>query len=88
MRCVSLATSTILVAGLATFAGASTSTIGAFFDAEATDCDIAVSPFFTFNVYVSAVLGTDAAGAGFLGAEFRVDGLSGIVLSFNSRIPL
>lgn len=83
MRCVSLVTSAILVAGLATSASASTSTIGAFFDAEATDCDIEVAPFSEFNVYVSAVLGTDAAGAGFLGAEFRVDGLSDIVLSFS-----
>jgi hypothetical protein len=71
----------VLVAALATSAGASPSSIGAFFDAEATDCDISVAPFSVFNVYISVVLGSDAAGGGFLGATFRVYGLSGLVLS-------
>jgi hypothetical protein len=63
---------------------ASPTLIGVFFDPEATDCDSAVAPFVTLNVYVSAVLGTDAAGEGFNGAAFRVTGLTGIVLSITS----
>jgi len=73
--------SAALVASLGTSAEASPTTIGAFFDPDATDCDASVAPFSPFNVYVSAVLGTDAAGAGITGADFRVDGLAGIVSS-------
>ena len=74
--------SAALVVWLAEAAAASPTTIGAFFDVEATDCDASVVPFSPFNVYVSAVLGTDAGEAGITGAEFRVAGLAGIVLSF------
>jgi hypothetical protein len=73
--------SALVVASLAMSADASPTTIGVFFDPAATDCDIAVAPFSTFNVYVSAVLGTDAGASGITGAEFRVDGLAGIVSS-------
>jgi hypothetical protein len=63
-------------------ADASPTTIGVFFDAGATDCDASVAPFSTFNVYVSAILGTDAGASGITGADFRVDGLTGLVSSF------
>jgi hypothetical protein len=71
----------VLVASIAVSALASPTTIGVFFDAAATDCDTSVDPFMPFTVYVSAVLGTDAAAEGITQAEFRVDGLTGIVLS-------
>jgi hypothetical protein len=71
-----------LLASLAMSADASPTTIGVFFDAMATDCDASVAPFETFNVYVSAVLGTDAGASGITGADFRVDGLAGLVSSF------
>jgi hypothetical protein len=71
-------TCAVLVFLFARVAAASPTTIGVFFDADATDCDASVTPSEPFNVYVSAALGTDAAGAGITGAEFRVEGLSGI----------
>lgn len=74
--------SAALVVLLAQVAVASPTTIGVFFDAEATDCDASVAPFSTFNVYANAILGTDAGASGITGAEFRVDGLAGIVSSF------
>jgi len=70
-----------LAVSFAVSTGASPTTIGTFFDAAATDCDTAVAPFSTFNVYVSAVLGTDAGASGITSAAFRVDGLAGIVSS-------
>lgn len=76
MRCALLLTALALSGLLVTPAGASGSSIGVFFDPDATDCDISVAPLSTFNVYVSAILGADAAGAGISGAEFRVDGLT------------
>ena len=60
--------------------GAATS-VGVFFDADATDCDHAVELFTPFSVYVVATLGADAAADGITGARFRVDGLSDIVRS-------
>ena len=71
----------VMVAWLPASAASSPSSIGVFFDADATDCDASVSPFWPFNVYLSAVLGTDAAGSGITGATFRVDGLTDIVRS-------
>jgi hypothetical protein len=62
-------------------AGASPTSIGAFFDVDAADCESSVVQFVPFNVYLSAVLGTDAAGSGITGANFRVDGLTDLVLS-------
>jgi len=71
----------VLVALLVTHVAASPTTIGVFFDTAATDCDASVTPFVPFNVYVSVVLGTDEARGGCRGAEFRVDGLTGLVSS-------
>jgi len=63
---------------LATSAVASPTSIGVFFDPEASDCDFVAEAFVPFNVYLSATLGTDAAGVGIMGADFRVDGLADI----------
>jgi hypothetical protein len=84
MKCFQLFAVAALVLCLAASTRASDSTIGVFFDLGADDCDFSISPYppySPFDVYVSAVLGTDAAGAGITGAEFRVDGLAGIVVS-------
>lgn len=61
---------------------ASPTSIGVFFDAEATECDASVAPFSPFTVYVSAILGDDAGAGGIRGAVFRVAGLEGFVQSF------
>ena len=58
MRSYSALASAVLLASLAMSALASPTTIGVFFDVGATDCDITVAPFSTFNLYVIAVLGT------------------------------
>jgi hypothetical protein len=81
MRRFLLLTSVGLAVSFAVTADASPTTIGVFFDAAATDCDTIVAPLSAFNVYVSAVLGTDAAASGITAAAFRVDGLAGIVSS-------
>lgn len=81
MRCGLLLTALALGGLVAGSPGASASSIGVFFDPAATDCDLSVAPLSTFDIYVSAVLGADAAGAGIRGAEFRVDGLTGLVLA-------
>ena len=49
---------------------ASSSHIGVYFDAAASDCDLGVFPG-PVTWYIFAVLGEDAAGAGILGFEFR-----------------
>ena len=75
MRATPLA---VLLSLQANLSFGSPTSIGVFFDADATDCDMAAQPFTPFNVYLTAVLGTDAAGAGITAASFRVDGLSDI----------
>ncbi len=60
--------------------GAATS-IGVFFDADATDCDQSVELFTPFSVYLIGILGADAAANGITGARFRVDGVSDIFRS-------
>jgi hypothetical protein len=52
---------------------ANASSIGAFFTADASDCDFQTPNFFTLHVI--AILGGDAAAAGISGAELRVTGL-------------
>ena len=59
----------------------SPSSIGVFFDADATDCDATVTQYMPFTVWAYALLGTDAAAAGITGAEFRIDGLEDLVWS-------
>jgi len=81
MRYAELLTALTLSGLLVTSVGASGSTIGVFFDPGATDCDISVAPLSPFSIYVSAVLGADAAGAGITGAEFRVDGLTVTIMA-------
>lgn len=64
-----------IVMFLSATAVASPTSIGAFFDPHAADCDFVAEPFVPFSVYLCATLGTDAAGSGITGADFRVDGL-------------
>jgi len=71
----------VMIASFSMSAAASPTSIGVFFDTDATDCDTSVLPYWPFNVYVSAVLGTDVAGSGIRGATFSVDGLADIVRS-------
>jgi hypothetical protein len=71
----------VIIASLTMSAAAAPTSIGVFFNPDATDCDASVVPNWPVNLYVSAVLGTDAAGPGITGATFRVDGLAGIVRS-------
>jgi len=68
----------VLLSLQASLSFGSPTSIGVFFDADAADCDMAAQPFTPFNVYLTAVLGTDAAGAGITAASFRVDGLADI----------
>jgi hypothetical protein len=72
MRAIALA---VLLGFQASLSLGSPTSIGVFFDAEATDCDMAAEPFTPFNVYLTAILGSDAASAGIIDASFRVDGL-------------
>jgi len=69
---------TFLLGSLCERVEASSTSIGAFFDSQATDCDATVAPYTPFVVYICALLGADAPD-GMTGAQFRVDGLSGVV---------
>ena len=73
--------SAFAVALFAVSASGSPSSVGVFFDADATDCDASAAAFMPFTVWLCATLGTDAAGNGILGVQFRVAGLSDIVWS-------
>jgi hypothetical protein len=81
MRHARLACIAIFLAALADSRVVAATSIGVFFDSDATDCDQAVEAFTPFNVYVIGTLGADAAAGGITGARFSVDGLSDIVRS-------
>jgi hypothetical protein len=69
-------TSLVLAVCVLAAAPASGQRIGVFFDAAATDCDGQVPVFIMTTLYVSAILGGEAAG-GITGVEFRIDGFPG-----------
>src|SRR5262249_14630559 len=48
---------------------------GVFFTPDGSDCDYTASPSVPFQIYLCAVLGTDAAANGITGAEFRLLGV-------------
>jgi len=66
---------TVLLLTLASNAAASPSSIGVFFDANATDCDASVPYGSEFHIYVAAILGTDIVGGGITGARLSLRGI-------------
>jgi hypothetical protein len=64
---------------------ASPTSIGVFFDAEATDCDVTATQYMPFMAWVYAILGTDAAAEGIIAAEFRIDEIGDIEWSFHNK---
>ena len=57
-----------------TVGSASASSIGVYFAPDASDCDLVQPAPAPGTMYIIAILGGDAAGAGITTAEFRMDG--------------
>jgi hypothetical protein len=62
-----------LVLGLAVGSASATS-IGVYFAADASDCDLSQPQFTPGTLYIIAVLGGDGGSGGLTTAEFRMDG--------------
>jgi hypothetical protein len=68
-----------LVAALVSIApctiAASPTSVGIFFDVDATDCDASVPQWAEFYLYVAAILGTDIGGGGITSASLSLQGI-------------